>query len=115
VLVSSVDGTAASCATCLPACLHGCLTPSTPNTNTKHTRTHTNTQLRERRDFEQLKTSDVWGAAKKMPGKQPAQGQAWWQAWLKQLSDCGLLAFVSKTFSSGSGAYQVLEVTRKGQ
>lgn len=30
-------------------------------------------QLRERRDFQQLKASEVFGAAKKMPGQQPAQ------------------------------------------
>lgn len=42
-------------------------------------------------------------------------GQAWWQAWIKQLVDCGLLVFVTKSFSRGDGSYQVLELTSKGR
>lgn len=37
---------------------------------TRHDTTQHTTQLRERKDFQQLKASEAWGAAKKMPGQQ---------------------------------------------
>lgn len=41
--------------------------------------------------------------------------EAWWQAWVKQLVDVGLLAIVNACFSNPSkGTYQRLEVTAKG-
>lgn len=87
----------------LSVCTQHHTSPTTPTTPQ---------QLRDRPDFQQLKAFDAFGAAKKMPGQQPAQGQAWWQAWVKQVSDCGLVAVVTKTGQRGS--YQVLELTPQG-